>query len=134
MVKFKHAYSSTSTVFAEQTIASPDYDQILFWYFAILLRSSAVEFYFFNENNSIAVIIQTQVCDSTDSDLKLDLKTSIHKEFDLLIELPPHLGGIVNPADVPESLLHAETIDDLELQMKITAGLVPTVDTVFRFQ
>mmetsp|Transcript_26305 Transcript_26305/g.37625 ORF Transcript_26305/g.37625 Transcript_26305/m.37625 type:complete len:418 (-) Transcript_26305:316-1569(-) len=54
-------------------------------------------------------------------------------EFELNIELPPQLGGIVNPADVPESLLRAETVDDLELQMKIIAGVVPTVDTVFRF-
>jgi hypothetical protein len=52
-------------------------------------------------------------------------------QFELETNLLPERGGC--PINVDESILNQETCNDLELREKILNGIVPTVDTIFRF-
>lgn len=128
MAKFKHAYSSTSTVYAEQSVVNPDYDQILFWFAVRLpLFLFLIHTQYFDVFDSIAVLFQAQICDGATFEGNSD-----PEDFSVEIDLLPHEGGLINPLDIPEALLDAETLGDEELRAKIIAGIVPTVDTVFR--
>eukprot|EP01038_Epipyxis_sp_PR26KG_P006195 gene6195-8532_t len=102
----KQKYSTTSSVFAEHTIANPNYDQVLF---------------------CIAAIMQAQIFED---DLS-DLSSADHPEFDVVTTLCAEYGGHLE--HVPECILNHETLNDTELREKIIGGVVPTVDTIFRF-
>ena len=49
------------------------------------------------------------------------------------LHLSAESGGHIEPEMLSPSLVEAETADDPELKEKILAGVVPTVDTIFRY-
>lgn len=102
--------NSTSTVMVSDTIANPNFDQVLF---------------------CISAIIQAQIYEDEEATIEDKKK---HPEFDLQISLPTELGGVYQcSSDMSDSLLRHETVNDDCLRQKILEGSVPTVDTIFRF-
>jgi len=100
-------YSTTSSVFAEQSITNPDYQRTLY---------------------CISCILQAELFDDLADSA---VGSQLHPELVINTTLPPHLGGLVEC--VPEDILERECRDDPELRREIEHGQVPTVDTILRF-
>jgi len=101
-------YSTTSSVFAEQSISNPDYQKTLY---------------------CISCILQAELFD--DLAEAAHYPPSLNPELNIVTALPPHLGGL--QPRIPDDVLARETADDMELRVQLLAGNVPTVDTILRF-
>ena len=89
----------------------------------LIVRSHIIAFVFY----SIAAILQAQIFEDDSKPNK-----NMYPHFNVMPDLPPEYGGHINAADLPESILIQETINDYHLREKIIQGIVPTVDTIFR--
>lgn len=76
---------------------------------------------------SIGAVMQAQIFDDHEA---LAQRVSTPPAFHLEIPLDPQYGGPTK--EIPESVLMQESMFDLELREKLLAGVVPTVDTMFR--
>lgn len=105
----KQKYSTTSTVFAEQSIAKPDFQKILF---------------------CIACVLQAIIFDSSVDPNSAALR-NVNKELEMVTTLSEEYGGLCEK--IPEYVLMRETPNDPELYQKIVSLEVPTVDSILRF-
>jgi hypothetical protein len=87
-----------------------------------------VPYYLFACYYSIGAILQAQIFDDDEDP---SLTKGGYPEFDIDVQLNPELGG--HRDVVPEHILNYETLSDNDLRVKLLAGTVPTVDTVYRF-
>jgi hypothetical protein len=55
---------------------------------------------------------------------------SMHREFDLLPDLKPEYGGVVD--SLSEATVDNDAYDDDELRYKLMNNIVPSVDTITR--
>ncbi len=69
--------------------------------------------------------MQAQIFDDLSNDA-----LSAGTPFDMGVQLPPEYGGQVD--EIPENILNHETLNDLELRVKLLSKEVPTVDTIYR--
>ena len=93
--------------------------------FLSCLRKNLIIVIIVYDNNSIAVILQTQIFEDFG-------KESLHPEFHLEIELPYENGGHVDPEDIKAEVLDGETFDNPALRERILAGVVPLKDSISR--
>jgi hypothetical protein len=78
---------------------------------------------------SIAALIQGNIFEDSLSDSVVS-NNSFQFELDTFFLLPECGGCAVN---VDETILNQETCSDIELREKILSGVVPTIDTIYRF-
>lgn len=102
----KRRFSTTSSVYADNTIMSPDLGQIIF---------------------CLASVLQAQIAE--DSMFPEDLKRR-HPQFDLMPHLSPELGGVV---EVTRDCLDADAPEDSDLRYKLENEMVPSVETIARY-
>eukprot|EP01031_Cornospumella_fuschlensis_P027136 gene27136-32780_t len=100
-------YSTTSSVYAEYSMSNPKNNEVAY---------------------CIGALIQAQIFD--DSDCR-NLPRDAHPEFEMSLILDGNLGGPIEK--IPDHILAHETVNDTELRDKLLAGLVPTVDSIYRF-
>lgn len=100
-------YSTTSSVFADQSISNPDYQKTLY---------------------CISCILQAELFDDLEEAVRYPL--NLNPELNIATTLPAHLGGL--QTHIPEEIMIRETADDMELRVQLEAGTIPTVDTILR--
>lgn len=84
--------------------------------------------FFLFKSNSVAALMQAQICDCVDASIESTLKYS---EFNVVPDLPPERGGTVDI--IPPEILIKETACDDRLRELILAHRVPTIDTVCKY-
>jgi len=107
-IRYFIKYSTTSTVYAEQSISNPDNSRAMYY---------------------IACILQAELFDDLNN-LQSGVEL-LNPELNIYTSLPAHLGGI--QTRIPDDVMERETAEDFELRVQLEAGTVPTVDTILRF-
>lgn len=100
-------YSTTSSVYASDTIGAPDIRQILF---------------------CLGSVIQAQMVE--DDECPPEIK-ALYPEFNQTPDLTPEYGGVVDV--LPDAIVDSDAYDDEDLRWKLKNNIVPSVDTITRY-
>lgn len=65
-----------------------------------------------------------------DDEASADIK-ALHPEFDIIPDLKPECGGVMD--SVPDHVLESDAPDDDDLRFKLMHNIVPSVDTITRY-
>ena len=83
-------------------------------------------------SNSLAVIIQTNICVDLESNEAKGECRDMYPEFNLLPDLPPELGG-EDIRNLPIDALELEAMGNSSLLAGLVARTIPSVHCVRRF-
>lgn len=130
---YSQKYSTTSSVFSDQSVANPDYQKTLYTYVNYILSSVAsfvVSFiaprvYYF----SISCLLQAEIFEDI-AEIPLH-PSGQYPELQIRTNLPPQSGGLL--IRIPDDVLDRETEDDPDLRVQMVAGNCPALDTILRY-